>query len=158
MPVQTVSGTGLGMRLADPADLKSIYGLFASQRDVFPHIRQDALRRRIEAKQCVFENGVVVTFQKYRKRTHIGDLDIPAGSIMLHQIVNRDQFNGAGGAVFNRFFDEIVVPSRGNLYLTVRAANAVACQFYKRHGMTVAGKVEWAGGTIPGLIYRKTVE
>lgn len=146
------------MRLADPADLKTIYGLFSSRRDIFPHVRQDALRRRIESLQCIFEEGVVITFQQYRKRTRVGDIDIPSGAIMLHQIINGNQFNGAGGRVFDRFFKEAVVPSGGDLYLTVRAENAVACRFYDRHGMKIVGKVVWSGGTIPGLIYRKSLK
>ncbi|MES2392960.1 MAG: hypothetical protein V4555_15040 [Acidobacteriota bacterium] len=146
------------MRTADPADLKTIYALFSSRRDIFPHVRQDALRRRIEAMQCIFEDGVVITFQQYRKRTRVGDLDIPSGAIMLHQIINGNQFSGAGGRVFDRFFKETVVPSGGDLYLTVRSENAVACNFYERHGMKIVGKVAWSAGSIPGLIYRKKLE
>jgi hypothetical protein len=146
------------MRYANPDELKPIYTLFAYRRDVFPHIRQDALKRRIEAKQCIFEDGVVITFQQYRKRTRVGDLDIPSGAIMLHQIINGNQFSGAGGRVFDRFFKETVVPSGGDLYLTVRAENAVACRFYDCHGMKIVGKVAWTGGTIPGFVYRKSLK
>jgi hypothetical protein len=146
------------MRHAEPADLKTIYSLFSTRRDIFPHVRQDALRRRIEAKQCIYEDGVVITFQKYRKRTRVGNLSIPSGAIMLHQIMSGNQFSGAGSRIFNRFFDEIVVPCGGNLYLTVRTENTVACRFYERHGMGIVGKVAWSGGTLPGLIYCKKPE
>jgi len=143
------------MRLAKTSELKSIYKLFASRRDIFPHVRQDTLKRRIEAGQCIFQDSVALTFQKYRKRTRVGDLDICAGSIMLHQILSENPRNGFGSRVFDQFFDEIVVPSGGDLYLTVRTENTAACQFYERHGMKVVGKVAWSGGAIPGLIYRK---
>jgi hypothetical protein len=143
------------MRLAQSDELKTIYTLFACRRDIFPHVRQDALRRRIDAKQCIYEDGVVITFQQYKKLTPVGNLKIPAKSVMLHQVINGNQFSGSGGRVFERFVDEIVVPSGGDLYLTVRSDNTVACQFYGRHGMKVAGKVAWSGGTIPGLIYCK---
>jgi hypothetical protein len=115
------------------------------------------LRRRIENKQCINEDGVVITFHQYKKRTRVGNLSIPSGAIMLHQIVNREQFNGAGGRILDRFFNEIVVPSRGDLYLTVRVVNTVASAFYERHKMKVVGTISWAGGTIPGLVYRKTL-
>jgi hypothetical protein len=105
-------------------ELKPIYNLFNTRRDIFPHVRQDALKRRIEAGQCIFEEGVAITFQQYRKCTRIGEVDIPAKSIMLHQIINGGQFNGAGGRVFERFFEEVVVPSGGALYLSVRAENS----------------------------------
>jgi hypothetical protein len=48
-----------------------------------------------------------------------------------------------------------VVPSGGDLYLTVRAENTVACRFYERHDMGVVGRVAWSGGTLPGLVYCK---
>jgi hypothetical protein len=145
----------MAVRLAQLNELKAVYTLFASRRDIFPHVRQDALKRRIEAGQCIFEDGVAITFQQYKKVAHVGELSIPAKSTMLHQLINGGQFNGAGGRMFDRFFDEVVVPSGGNLYLSVRAANEVACRFYERHGMRVAGKVAWSGGTLPGLVYRK---
>jgi hypothetical protein len=143
------------MRLAQLSELKSIYSLFSSRKDIFPHIRQDALKRRIEAGQCIFEDNVAITFQQYRKRTRVGEVDIPAKSIMLHQIINGSQFNGTGGRMFDRFFEEVVVPSGGDLYLSVRKGNAVACNFYERHGMKIVGKVTWAAGTLPGLVYYK---
>jgi hypothetical protein len=141
------------MRHASLRDLKPIYRHFQSHRDVFPHIRQDGLKRRVEAKQCIYQDGVVITYQKYQKRTRVGDAQIPAGSIMVHQILNSQQFNGAGRRVFLQFVDEIVKPSGGDLFLSVRRENTVACRFYERQGMRVVGVVAWKNGTIPGLIY-----
>lgn len=142
------------MRHASIRDLKAIYRHFQSRKDVFPHIRQDRLKRRIEALQCVYEGGVIIVYQQYKKRTWVGDTQVPAGAMMLHQILNSNQFNGEGRRVFWKFVDEIVSPSGGDLYLTVRKENAVACRFYERHGMTVAGTAAWKNSTIPGLVYR----
>lgn len=142
------------MRHASLRDLKAIYRHFQAHRNVFPHIRRDALKRRIERYQCIYQDGVVITYQQYRKRTRVGDVDVPAGAIMLHQILNCNQFSGAGRRVFRKFVDEIVKPTGGDLYLSVRRENEVACRFYERHGMTVAGTVAWKNRTIPGLVYR----
>jgi hypothetical protein len=142
------------MRHASLGDLKAIYVHFQNRKDVFPHIRQDRLRQRIKAGQCVYQDGVVITYQQYRKRTRVGDVQVPAGAVMLHQIVNGKQFSGAGGRVFNQFVEKIVKPSGGDLYLTVRKENTVACQFYERQGMEIAGTVTWSAGAIPGLVYR----
>lgn len=142
------------MRHASLRDLKVIYRQFQAHRDVFPHIRQDALRRRIAAHQCIWQDGVVITFRQYRKRTRVGEVQIPAGSITLHQILNSKQGNGAGRKVFQQFVAEIVEPSGGDLYLSVRKENVVACRFYERQGMEVAGTVVWKNRTIPGLVYR----
>jgi FR47-like protein len=141
------------MRHASLGDLKEIYRHFQAHRDVFPHVRQDALKRRIEAHQCIWQNGVIITYQRYKKRTRIGGVQVPAGAIMLHQILNSDQFNGTGSRVFRQFVDEIVKPSGGDLYLSVRKDNTTACDFYERHGMKVEGTVTWKNRTIPGLIY-----
>ena len=143
------------MRFATLDDLQEIARAMRAHEEL-EHVRQDKLKKRILAKQCIFQEGVAITFQQYKKRTRVGDLDIPAGAIMLHQIVNAKQFSGAGGRVFAQFVEQIVKPSGGDLYLSVRKANAVACSFYERHGMSVVGKVLWASGTLPGLIYRLT--
>lgn len=141
------------MNHATTEDVKEIYGHFQKRKDVFPHVRQDKLKRQIAAKQCIYQDGVVITYQRYKKRTKVGDVQVPAGSIMLHQILNSQQFSGAGSKVFRQFVEEIVKASGGDLYLSVRSENAVACRFYKRHGMTIAGTVAWKKGTVPGLVY-----
>ncbi len=128
------------MRHANVDELHEIFAHFRAQRDIFPHIRQDALQRRIEAGQCVYEEGVVITYQQYKKRTRVGDVDVPRGAVMLHQIVNSQRFNGAGHRVFERFCDEVVKPLGGKVYLSVRADNTVARHFYERHGMAVVAR------------------
>jgi FR47-like protein len=135
-------------------DLRQICKHFQKRKDVFPHVRQDRLKRRIQAHQCVYQQGVVITYQQYKKRTRVGDVLVPAGAIMLHQILNTDQFNGAGRKVLRQFVAEIVERSGGDLYLTVRKENRVACGFYERHGMRIAGTVAWKKRTILGLVYR----
>src|SRR5260370_41936097 len=104
-------------------DLRQICKYFQKRKDVFLHVRQDRLKRRIKAHQCVYQEGVVITYQQYRKRTRIGDVQVPSGSIMLHQIVNSSQFNGVGRRVFKQFVAEIVESSGSDLNLTVRHEN-----------------------------------
>ncbi len=142
------------MRHASLRDLKAIYRHFHSHRDVFPHVRQDKLKRSIEKGLVIWQDGVVITYQQYRKRTRVGDVQIPSGAIILHQILNSEQFNGTARRVFLQFVNEVVKPSGGDLYLSVRKQNAVACRFYERQGMRVAGRVKWSGGSIPGLVYK----
>ncbi len=60
------------MRHAKLSHLKEIYGHFQSHREVFSHVRQDTLRCRIEAHQCIWQDGVIVVHQQYKKRTRIG--------------------------------------------------------------------------------------
>jgi len=142
------------MRHASLRDLNAIYKHLRSHRDVFPHVRQDKLRREIEAGQVIYQDGVVIVWQQYKKKTRVGEVDIPKGAIMLHQILNSDQFNGAGSKVFRQFVDKVVKRSGGDLYLTVRKENTIACQFYERNGMTAAGMAVWKKRTIPGVVYK----
>jgi hypothetical protein len=143
------------VRHASLRDLKAIYRHFQSHRDIFPHVRQDRLKRRIEASEVIWQDDVIITYQQYKKKTRVGDVQVPRGAVVIHQILNSNQFSGNGGEVFEQFFDEIVKSSGGDLYLSVREENTLACAFYERHGMSVAGKVVWAGGTLPGLIFRR---
>jgi hypothetical protein len=53
-------------------DLKAIYRHSQAHRDVFPHVRHDSLRRRVEAHQCIWRDGIVITYQQYNKRTAVG--------------------------------------------------------------------------------------
>jgi hypothetical protein len=142
------------MKYATSDDLKEIYGHFQKRKDVFPHVRQDKLKSFIEAGLMIWQDGVVITYQQYKKRTKVGEVQIPAGAIMLHQILNSQQFSGRGSEVFEQFVREIVKPSGGDLYLSVRAENTVARQFYERNGMKLVGTVAWSGGTILGLVYK----
>lgn len=140
------------MRYATLDNLKEIHKAMQAHEEL-KHVRQDRLKKRIEANQCVYQDGVAITFQQYKKSTWNGEVLVPAGSIVIHQIVNSKQGNGKGSVIFERFVEEIVKPSGGNLYLSVRKENAVACSFYERHGMEVVGKVDWSGGMLPGLVY-----
>src|ERR1039458_7061697 len=141
------------MKHATLADLQEIYWQFQKRKDVFPHVRRDKLQKMIEKSLVIWQDGVVITYQQYKKKTRVGDLDIPAGTIMLHQILNSQQFSGKGSELFEQFVREVVGPSGGNLYLSVRKGNTVACAFYERHGMHVVGRVAWSGGSLPGLVY-----
>jgi len=146
------------VRHASLRDLTAIYRHFQAQRDVFPHIRQDGLKRRVGAHQCIYQDGVIVMYQRYRKRTRVGNVQIPARSIMLHQILNSRQFSGKGGEVLEQFVREIVKPAGGDLYVTVGNENAVARRFYERNGMKIVGTVAWKNRTIPGLVYRRSLQ
>ena len=74
---------------------------------------------------------------------------------MLHEILSTGKVHGAAQSVFGQFCEEVVRPTGGDLYLTVRKDNVVACDFYERNGMRVAGTISWSGGKLPGVVYRK---
>jgi len=51
------------MKHATLSDLKEICAQFQKRKDIFPRVRQDKLRRMIEAGQVVWQDGVVITYQ-----------------------------------------------------------------------------------------------
>lgn len=142
------------MRHALSTELSIIYSHFQARRDFFGHVRKDALGEQINAGQCIYQEGVVVTYQRYKRAGKVAqasNVRAKAGDVILHQILNSNQFNGAAGRVFDQFVEQIAKGT--TLYLSVRRNNKVARAFYERHGMKIAGKASWADGTILGLIY-----
>ena len=140
------------IRLATRKDADEIFRAFCRRKDIFPHIRKDYINRRIEDNECIYQDGVVITFQWYLKSVRLGDTLIPRGSCMLHQILNSNQFSGHAKRVWEFFVDEIVCGE--TLYLSVREDNRTAREFYERRGMLVCGRVNWKDGKMPGVIYR----
>ena len=141
------------MRHATLADLNIVYGHFQNRRDWFAHVRKDKLERQIDAGQCIYQDGVVITYQRYKRAGKVvqaSNVRAQAGDVIIHQILNSNQFNGAAGKVFDQFMEEM----KGSMvYLAVRHDNKVARSFYERHGMSDAGKASWADGSILGRIY-----
>ena len=90
-----------------------------------------------------------------KMKKKLGDVLVPKGSIYIHQILNDNQFNGCGTKIFNKFFEEVVIPSGGNLFLTLREHNIIACKFFEKNGMKNVSKILWKKGTIEGIVYHK---
>jgi len=144
------------LRQATPSDLNVICKAFQARRDVFPHVRADYVRRACEQGRCFYDSGVVIIWQQYVKAVRLGDVTVPQGNVILHQILNATNERGTAAAVFQRFCE--FVTSLGvnvNLYLTVRESNQRARRFYEKLGMRSIGRIAWAKGTIPGVIYAK---
>ena len=144
------------MRHALPSELNEIYSHFQSRRDVFPHIRKDKLERLIGFGECIYQDGVILTFHQNKVPAPViatSSYKAPESAVVIHQLLNSQQFNGAAGRVFDQFVKEMSSKGVHEFILSVRADNAVACAFYERHGMQVVGRGTWANGTIRGLIY-----
>ena len=57
------------MLLATKTDFEKVKETFYLHKKWFPHIRTDYMMRRIEANQCVFEDGIVITFHNTKSKT-----------------------------------------------------------------------------------------
>lgn len=146
------------MNFATKEQAKEIYEIFRKRADIFPHIRYDYLQRAINGGRCVYQDGVVIIFSIYKKRTRVGTCGIPRNNCMLHQIVNGDEGNGKAKHVLDTFLAYISSLNLPAVWLSVRADNERATKFYERNGFLQVGTVKWLNGTLAGLIYRYSNE
>lgn len=146
------------MNFATKEQAKEIYEIFRKRADIFPHIRYDYLQRAINGGRCVYQDGVVIIFSIYKKRTRVGTCGIPKNNCMLHQIVNGDEGNGKAKDVLLQFLAYISSLNLPAVWLSVRADNNRATKFYERNGFVEVGTVKWMNGTLAGIIYRYSNE
>ena len=91
------------MNLATESNLKEVMRLFQQHKEFFPHIRQDYVKRKILANNLILEDNVVIAFSLYKKDVKLGNLSVPKGQIMLHQIAAGIQGDGSASRVLNKF-------------------------------------------------------
>ena len=131
-------------------DASAILRAFTARRDIFPHIRADYVRRMVAAGTVIYDRGVIIVYHQYRRSGRVGTVLIPAGAVMLHQILNTYTHPSAAKPVIAEFFAEFPL-----VFLSVRAENARARAFYVSNGMREVGTVVWKNGTLPGVVYQK---
>tara|TARA_R110002020_G_scaffold51965_6_gene146593 strand:+ start:585 stop:1037 length:453 start_codon:yes stop_codon:yes gene_type:complete len=136
------------MNHALPSDFESIKNIFYSYRAIFPHIRTDYLRRQIASNNCVFHNGIVITYNIYKRKQRIGDCQAFKGDCILHQIV-KEEGSDATNALQD-FFQYVNAP----VWLSVRRDNLRAKKYYEKNNMEKVGEIYWAKGKLPGDVYK----
>ena len=137
------------MNIATIDDFDKVWGIFQDNKEWFPHVWNTKIKKRIENKQVVFENNVVIPFSIYKRNNKIGNLTALKDDCILHQIVKGK--NGNARKTIEDFFNFV----NTNVYLTVRENNLIANKFYEKVGMKKVGTISWAEGTMPGLIWKK---
>jgi hypothetical protein len=153
-PRKGTTARARSLHFAAVAEAKRVYEAFRSRRDMFPHVRFDAIQRRCRDKECIYQRGVALTFQRYNKSVRLGEVLVPAGSVILHQIVSTKE-RGAADDVFRRFREWVKRQDpHSDIYLTVRESNQWARVFYERHGMEAIGSIAWKRGELRGVVYR----
>ncbi len=105
----------------------------------------------IAKKNLILENDVVITYNFYKRKQKIGDVQLTVGDTGLHQIASDSPGSGNAQSILNNFFD--YCPK--DVFLSVRADNLTANKFYVKMNMKLIGTTSWAKGTIPGNVYVK---
>lgn len=136
------------MIFATIEQIDEIYKIFRHYKEIFPHIRKDKLFEMIEKGNVIYQNDVVITFQKYKKTVNLGNIKIPKGSYIIHQIVTKYQGEGKARKILNDFIDF----TEGNIYLSVRKNNYRAIRFYEKNGFKAISNISWKNKTIDGYV------
>ena len=139
------------MKLATISRKAVIWSIFKNHRKVFPHIRTDYLQRQIESGNVIYDKGVVLITQLYKRTVSLGNSKFEKGTHIIHQIVNSKQGNGNANKVLNKFIKTL--PKNTDCILTVRKSNRTARKFYRMNGFKTIGSINWSNNSIEGLIY-----
>tara|TARA_R100000353_G_C6444569_1_gene179542 strand:+ start:219 stop:704 length:486 start_codon:yes stop_codon:yes gene_type:complete len=133
-------------------DYEQIMDVFKLHKAYFPHIRGDKIRRMIDDQNVVWEDGVLITWNRYKRKQRVGTYEAQKGDCILHQIAARDQGNGSAKKVFEKFIHN--GNEKRDVLLSVRSENKRARAFYEKYGFKIVSDIEW-GKTkqVKGKVY-----
>ena len=139
------------MNHATTDNLEDIMSVFRQYGDVFPHIRKDKIETMIELHNVVWEEEVLITYNHYQRKQLVGTYEAQKGDCSLHQIAAKNQGDGSGKRVFERFMRF----NKGrDIVLSVRAANDRAIGFYKKYGFIKVSDITWGKDSqVKGEVY-----
>lgn len=137
------------IRLAKKREFKEVFEIFMQYKKIFPHLRHDYVKRKVAAGECVYQDGVAITFNKYQRTVKLGNCYAAKGDFILHQIASKDPGSGNTLSVFSDFYEHC----KSNIWLTVRADNDRAINFYKKAGFKRMGEITWSKGTLLGVVF-----
>ena len=134
------------------SDFEKVKEIFYLHKKWFPHVRTDYMKRMIAKKNLILENDVVITYNFYKRKQKIGDVQAFKGDCILHQIVAKTK--GTASDVLQRFFKFVNHNPLGKrVYLSVRSDNEMAKNIYLKNNMKLIGKTSWSKGTLPGDVF-----
>ena len=132
-------------------DFDTVKDIFYQHKEWFPHIRTDYMRREIAAGHLILDNDVIITYNYYKRKQKIGDVQAQQGDCVLHQIAAKNK--GTASQVLQRFFKW----TNRRVFLSVRSDNIIAKKFYKKNNMKIVGQTSWAKdgvkNALPGDVY-----
>tara|TARA_B110001454_G_scaffold137836_1_gene128144 strand:- start:158 stop:604 length:447 start_codon:yes stop_codon:yes gene_type:complete len=132
-------------------DFDVVKDIFYQHKQWFPHIRTDYIRREIAKGHLILDNDVVITYNYYKRKQKIGDIQAQQGDCVLHQIAAKNK--GTASQVLQRFFKW----TNRRVFLSVRSDNVIAKVFYERNNMRLIGQTSWTKdgvkNALPGDVY-----
>ena len=136
---------------AQISDFETVKEIFYSHKKWFPHIRTDYMKRMIAKNNLILENDVVITYNFYKRKQKIGDVQAFKGDCILHQIAAKNK--GTASQTLQNFFNW----TNRRVFLSVRNDNQIAKKFYEKNGMDLVGFTSWSKSgvkdALPGDVY-----
>ena len=142
-------------------NLDEIMNVFKQYGDTFPHIRKDKIETMIEFHNVIWEEDVLITYNHYKRKQRVAMMskknrvlsayEAQKGDCILHQIAAKNQGDGSGKRVFERFIEY----NKGrDIVLSVRTENDRAIKFYKKNGFIKVSDIEWGRDKqVKGQVY-----
>jgi len=143
------------MNLATLSQSAIVWNIFKKHRSIFPHIRTDYLKRQICRKNVIFDEGVVIVNNEYKRKVKLNKKVFEKGTYIIHQIVNSVQGNGKASKVLNKFLNSLTNVRK--CILTVRKSNLTAIKFYEKNGFKKVDTISWSNKTIKGIVYERII-
>ena len=142
-------------------NLEEIMNVFKQYGDTFPHIRKDKIETMIEFHNVIWEEGVLITYNHYKRKQKVAMMskknrvlsayEAQKGDCILHQIAAKNQGDGSGKRVFEKF---IKYNKGRDIVLSVRTENDRAIKFYKKNGFIKVSDIEWGKDKqVKGQVY-----
>jgi len=149
------------MNHATMKDFDDIMGVFKQYGDTFPHIRKDKIETMIEFHNVIWEENVLITYNHYKRKQRVAMMskknrvlsayEAQKGDCILHQIAAKNQGDGSGRRIFERFID---YNKCRDIVLSVRSANKRAIEFYKKYDFIKVSDIEWGKESqVKGEVY-----
>lgn len=130
--------------------------------DIFPHLYKQGFKlvKRIEKGNLILEDGVIITFTRYRNSGRLSrksKVYRKKGDFIIHQIASDRSIPGATKAILDKFVTHCKSKGAESIFLTVRSFNDHARKFYERYGFEYMDDIKWNSketGEILGVIYK----
>ena len=132
-------------------DFDVVKDIFKQHKEWFPHLRQDYIKRMIASGNLILENDVIITYNYYKRKQRIGNIQAQQGDCVLHQLAAKNK--GTASNVLQNFFKW----TNRRVFLSVRSENLSAKKFYEKNGMSLVGQTSWSlsgvKNALPGDVY-----
>ena len=132
-------------------DFDVVKDIFKQHKEWFPHLRQDYIKRMIASGNLILDSDVIITYNYYKRKQRIGNIQAQQGDCVLHQLAAKNK--GTASNVLQNFFKW----TNRRVFLSVRSENLTAKKFYEKNGMSLVGQISWSLGgvknALPGDVY-----